>query len=398
MSLGGYKFAGSKVERGSSEPFASWATNMHLAKIDAFMRANTVANAGWGLDMEGSSHGTYHDLTLDLGIGYSFNFVTVFKRVNSATSTTWLAIYTLCKATKTGTADPFDSLRRTLINVPLYSSTSVTLGCYSTYFIRIGSSKISYDDSMLNFTATQSGSTPLIPVGNTGTASDYSDSTFYGWYNTEVTWSPIYFGFAIKGCDVIIFSSNNPGSNICVTIASGTAFTNAQDDYNCFILNTQNSGGTGATYYESASRSISSSSMAMQVAACQNDAGATVIPVTVSACPFGSWSGTATNAPYQALSVYGVSTNTSGIFAKGIVKIDLLAINMPTTNNGVLYSTYANGNYLMIAKQTSTTSVLPNKGINEAYFPNNYYASLFVGWDPSNPDITSEDAWTAYNG
>jgi hypothetical protein len=395
MYLGGYKFAGVKVQRGDNEAFESWALNIHKSKIEAFMRANTLSNAGWVLDMNGSSGGLYHDLTLDLGLDYTFNYVTVFKRVNDSSSTTWFAIYTLGKQTKTGTADPFDSVRRSLVQTRLYDDNIWTLGCYATYFIRIGSSRISYSDSLLDLSSSNIGSTPLIPVGNPGTASsaDYSDTLFYGWYKTEIAWNQIYFGFAIKEDDVIVFSGDSLSSNsICVTVASGRAFVNSSDSYGCFILNTQ-SASTGSRWYESDSRSRPDTNMEMPVAVCQDSLGTTMIPVTVSACPLASWNGTGIDAPYQSLSVYGITSNSSGIFSKGIVKVDLLSINMPTANNSSYYAPYAGGNYLAIAKQTSTTSFLGKKGLNGAYYPNNYYATLFVGWDSSNPDITQSSSW-----
>jgi hypothetical protein len=79
--------------------------------------------------------------------------------------------------------------------------------------------------------------------------------------------------------------------------------------------------------------------------------------------------------------------NSNGITSKGTFNVDLLSCNGTYGySDERFWKSYANGNYLLIASCHATAS-------NER--PSTKY---YVGWDPSNPDITSEDAWTAYNG
>lgn len=71
--------------------------------------------------------------------------------------------------------------------------------------------------------------------------------------------------------------------------------------------------------------------------------------------------------------------NIDGITSKGDIDIDLMACNC-TDGYASLKAcgAYANGNYLLACKDYGG------------------YQQYYVGWDPSNPDITLDSSWIEY--
>jgi hypothetical protein len=104
--------------------------------------------------------------------------------------------------------------------------------------------------------------------------------------------------------------------------------------------------------------------------------------------------------PFEAILIINpeINTRTLGSF-KGIISIDLLAVCTPNSYSLVpaSYSTAANGNYLALVggsiNGSSQTGSFLNVQTGTGF---NACPTLYCGWDPSNPDITQESAWTAY--
>ena len=88
--------------------------------------------------------------------------------------------------------------------------------------------------------------------------------------------------------------------------------------------------------------------------------------------------------------------NNDGIMSKGYVKPELMAINSirPYSQmvNLNLCKPYANGNYILAEIfYTSNSNNAPTS--NRSY----HDGAIYVGWDPSNPDITQAASWENYN-
>lgn len=398
MSLGGYKFAGRFCQKGSLTD-QQWALLMHKTKVAAFMAANTLSGAGWDYDMAGSPDGNYHCLD---SVGN--NYVTVFKRMNGENDYTWFAIYTMTYATKTGTQT--GTAKRSLFGGKFISGDSRVfyVGVFASAFFRIGNSQISYNDSLLDLTITNNGSTPLMPMANSATAVEsygvYQDAGAYGNDLTLFVKSMNYYGFALKDSDIIMFSGFDASgsfdpSSVCCSIASGNAFSTFiynNDSKGVFAANLQSAGSGGA--WDEQSIRPTSSTTAFPITACQYDNGNTAIPAYLDCVELSSWSGMVDVYPFQAISAF---TDISG---KGTIKINFLAVNMPKTSTLVnpTYSSAANGNYLTAISSSSTVAA---KSINGAINPAGSggeacYRVIYVGWDPSNPDITQASSWTEY--
>lgn len=391
MSLGGYKFAGKYCEKGSLTD-VQWALRMHKTKVAAFMAANTLSGAGWDYDMTGSPDGVYHCLD---AVGN--NYVTVFKRQNGENDYTWFAIYTLTYATKTGTQA--GTVKRSLFSgkfIPNNTS-SFYVGAFATAYYRIGNAQISYNDSLLDLTNTNNGSTPLMPMGNTATLKSnyYSDSTAYGDTLTFFVKSSNYYGFALKDSDIVMFAGFDE-SSLCCSIASGKAFSyfvHSNDSNGVLAINLQ-TGGDDPAYDEQSVRAHSET--VFPITACQYENGDTAIPAYLQCVELSSWSGLVDSYPFQSLCAF---TDVSG---KGTVKVDFLSVNMPKISNQVsaIFSTVANGNYLTVLE---TSSIIGASSINSAKNAAGSggeacYRVIYVGWDPSNPDITQASAWQLYDG
>lgn len=391
MSLGGYKFAGKYCEKGSLTD-AQWALLMHKTKVAAFMAANALANAGWDYDMTGSPDGNYHCLD---AVGN--NYVTVFKRTNGENDYTWFAIYTLTKFTGTGT----DSGAVKLYIQANYSN--MYYGYYACNFYRIGTSQIAYSDSLATAPASMSNATGCLPVGNPGTSTSDISSGYYPPANTSlVSVTSASFGYAIKGDSIVMLQGQGTGffaSYLKCSIASGHAFSsfvNNGDTNGLFAYNTQIE-TTNISNYENVERDAVDSNMASRLCVCANKSGGVDYSTYFSALPFSAYSTSVQEYPFQSLQVFGVQNTALATSGKGSISIDLMAINFPGANKGLVpdvYSTFANGNYLVV-RRVSGTYYLSTYIYNTADTVQ-WNAALYVGWDPSNPDITQASAWTEY--
>lgn len=389
MSLGGYKFRGYYCQKGSLTD-AQWALLMHKTKVAAFMAANTAASAGWDYDMTGSPDGNYHCLD---SVGN--NYVTVFKRTNGENDYTWFAIYTLTKFTWSGTDTGA---------VKLYIQANYTFmfyGYYACNFYRIGTAQIAYSDSLATAPASMSNVTGCLPVGNPGTSSSDISSSYYPPSNSSTKdMSSVYYGFAVKSDSVVMFQGGSAStSSLCCSVASGHAFSsfvNNGDMNGVFAYNTQVENAS-SNNYENATRNAVTTTMDSKLCVCANKSGGINYSTWFSALPLAVYSTSVQEYPFQSLQVFGVDNTAPATSGKGSISIDLMAINFPGANQGLVpsvYSTFANGNYLVV-RCVSGSYYLSSYCYN-AVDTVNWNAALYVGWDPSNPDITQASAWTEF--
>lgn len=385
MSLGGYKFAGRFCQKGSLTD-QQWALLMHKTKVAAFMAANALANAGWDYDMAGSPDGNYHCLD---SVGN--NYVTVFKRQNGENEYVWFAIYTLGLISN-AVASGYATI--SLYVNGLGTVNNYYLGASSSNFIRIGKEAISYSDSLTNV---PDKTTLLFPVGNIAYSGNISTS------NNLIGQSSAYYGYAVKGSDIIIFSGKNI-SSLCVSVVSLNAFSNLvndNDDMDCCILNLQGLDSTVSSCYESASRTYQQYSIG-GICIIPNNSAFSIGYLFVS--PVSTYSGVVSKYPFQSVNAVSGSSNSSGVFGKGTLKLEMLSYNANLSIAQTNFTTLANGNYLVACSDSvqwsgNNVTFRPLNSTKFSYSQNAFncgYPALYVGWDPSNPDITQASAWTVY--
>lgn len=391
MSLGGYKFAGKYCEKGSLTD-VQWALRMHKTKVAAFMAANTLSGAGWDYDMTGSPDGNYHCLD---SVGN--NYVTVFKRTNGENDYTWFALYTLCKFTGTGTDS--GAVKVDLVNNFVENANNY-LGFYATCFYRIGTAQILYSDALNTTASSWLDATCLLPMGNLGAYSSNVGASSYPPSNSSTLRdeSSAYFGYAIKGDSIVMFCGKGVGDVSC-SIASGHAFysfINSNDSKGILTYNTQQQ-IANASSFESATRNISTSALTSPMCCVQKYNGSMVYSGIMTAPFYAYYYGAIQSYPYQSIGIQGISNDISLTSGKGTVNIDLLSINFAFLSSSIpaIYSAVANGNYLTVNSVTSAT--ITSSVLNRVTSPVGYGA-MYVGWDPSNPDITQASSWQLYDG
>jgi hypothetical protein len=396
MSLGGYKFAGKYCEKGSLTD-QQWALLMHKTKVAAFMAANALSGAGWDYDMTGSPDGNYHCLD---SVGN--NYVTVFKRTNGTDDYTWFAIYTLTLFTWSGTDSG-------AIKLYIYENYyQMYYGYYATNFYRIGTSAISYSDTLDVAPTSRVNIIGPMPVGNVGANSSGISSSYYPPSNTslkDVTLAS--FGYAIKGDSIIMLQGHGSAflsSYLKCSVASGhgfSSFVDSSDSCGAFAYNTQieNNNSSG---YENAERNVNYVYMSSALCAATNHTnvgGAPKYVAKLGAIPLATYSSSPQEYPFQSIMVFGITNDGAKPSGKGALNIDMIAVNFPGANQGIvpsLYSTVANGNYLCVNSVTGTYyfKIKPLNTSDDI----SWNAAMYVGWDPSNPDITQASAWTEYEG
>lgn len=381
MSLGGYMFEGRFCQKGSLTD-VQWVLLMHKTKVAAFLAASARANAGWEYDMTGSSDGNYHCLDLT-----GNNYVTCFK--NTAQGA-YFAIYTLTKYNN-NTSPSSDA-----VYAPLYrgkmSNNNYYFGVKSnSYYCAQHSSSIPYSSVPTN--------PYIMPVTfNYGSGSYNSSSTYYGYSDTLFTASFNYYGFAIKGADIIIFAGSNKTTgalNVSLMSMKGLSNVNEGDSYREFAANFQKE--TGAIGYNEKTRYCSDN---WEYGFVRDFAGNVVVPAC-DVTPAAIYYGNMQEYPYQCISVYLHETSNlyNNILYKGGVNIELLASNGQKNGSSsapALLSTVAGGNYLTICMGTGVSTYTYFLAEGPYSDSISAYRAVYCGWDASNPDITQESAWTEY--
>jgi hypothetical protein len=235
--------------------------------------------------------------------------------------------------------------------------------------------------------------------GQTGSGSDYTSPIV----KTSAIPEKRYYGFVVKGKNIISSFCDNAAANVFVfkiSAIDALRLSSPSDTKNIFSYTIQ-SGKTAGTIYVTTGKgyiqSLTSRGECYEACAVS---GTTYTTMLFVLSPTRSLTVNPTdNIPYESAVIStliaanrpaGNTLNADGIISKGETLIDLMATNLVYPYEGINTNTaYANGNYLCIAYllETSTASTNAMNG-----------KIIYIGWDPSNPDITQESAWTAYTG
>lgn len=384
MSLGGYKFAGRYCQKGSLTD-QQWALLVHKTRLAAFMAANTVANAGWSFDQTGGdiSFGSYGNVIYSLGSA-NMNYVSFVK--HGTESSTYIAIVTAFSWSNSGSSDI--SLITCLATV---SSDLIGAGC--TVFHRISTVRL---DTLNLFTGNLNGAVPMLPTalsvnkyqGYSGPA--YAPTCYL--YQTSV-----YTGYAIKGNSIVTFISHDISTtnNGYFSMLSGDAFSSRViSESTDRILAMCPFSITSSTSTSLGEGSTTSSTLNNGIAfVTVNGAWSFANARSTHEAMFYS-SGSELTYPFESLSFYSIRAN-SYLYGVGRCNIDFACTNRCNMSGGDRTSIIANGNLILASRDASAST---NTG--EFFYVTNLdsmYSRLYVGWDPSNPDITQASAWQLYD-
>lgn len=387
MALGGYKFRGYKYTRPADYDSSVDAQvlaetlKMHKCKLKAFTESCAASGAQWDFSYsEGDySFGTHGNVIYKLDSS-GFNLVSFFRY---GTEDAYYAIATLNDASN----GSLTSLN--LQNRYYYYSGTVLTNTFITNDMCCAS-LVDMNIANINERPTLDRLAFMSQFGNTTSISKSVPSVRY-------------YGYATKNKCITAVTSDSlsSGQYFNISAIDALSLSSPDDLKNIFSFTTTASAGGGSNPDNKSMfgyiQTLNSNGIPRQNKATYNSTNAS--PVVYILSPNTAICDSPSNyVPYEAAKISPLNTgvannpiNSLGILSKGSARIDFLSVNNVVPHANILpWHAYSNGNYLCVFKYTYTV-------VSAHMTDSDLYSKIvYVGWDPSNPDITSEDAWTAY--
>lgn len=400
MALGGYKFAGYKVTKPEGATDAEWALLIHKTRLKAFMAANALAGDIWEFDWSNGAIAfeTYGNVIYDLNSD-GLDLVSFFKH---KTEDKYYMVASLFKWSPGSYTDVYRVSEAPIQPTYCESSSNYVRVYYKQLFHTVGYDRFTPDCLSYTSNSYPSRALCLIPIGGWFTNSSTNFSIDINQANSFGSKSKFYAGYALKGKDIITITTfdlsiNNPQNYLKTSLVGFDSLnlSSPNDTANIYGLCLDwDTYDTAYTAWSSVGQALTYCQETLKSNFTRYAEYSKWSTLFLSSAQRALFGGTPDNIPYEAavLTTGSARTqspylNSDGITTKGTFNPEVLATNGQYYNGLSKMTTYANGNYLMVA-----------------YFANNIQTAIcpqtcyYVGWDPSNPDITSEDAWTAYNG
>ena len=419
MALGGYKFAGYKISKDADGAWdAAWALKAHRARIKAFRSACELSSS-WGSDkwhydsnwMSGDttdgetspSSVIYYTDPSDFE-GYGYNMITFYQW---GSESKYFAIATFgyilgnggnyyfnydaqCSCYRGGGSRQYGITYKQLFHILSYEPFD------SVDFMKWGktypTSALSlYPTKGLNFSSTGGGS--VTPDTNASNGLLYKSGLRFGYAVRDKSIASImstssWFPSATDKFDVTLLAFDS--MNLLSPTDTANILEICPQDNNVNIINANLAAFSNSNMWPNHSSDTLKNNFTRYITTEASRQGSELDFYTSGKAFFDVSS---QNIPYESVSLSAGTSRTSspflnsdGILTKGTVNIEYFAANHCYQYASIkpVWTVFANGNYLCVSVNTTSYS----------YAQVNYY----VGWDPSNPDITSEDAWMAYNG
>lgn len=401
MSLGGYKFAGYKCTKPSGATDAQWALLIHKTRLKAFMAANTTASAGWSFDWSNGdeSFETYGNVIYYADGTDPLNLVSFFKH-GSGDDTKYYMIASLFNyANVTGYSRLVLPSEASL--PAYYSSSSVQWKIYGKQLFHAVSYERFLEDCLVGgANRYPKKAISLVPIGgfylSTATNNIVDMTSAYD-YSKQGT---IRFGCAIRDKNIIsvtVHGSTIPDSSYFkITFVGFDSMTLSSPSDTANIYGISLCSDRESTKQNNWSSNINPNSYCnctLKDNFTRYDSLSVWSNLGLTPAQKAVFAGAPSTHPYESVSLNTCNSRTSspflnsdGITSKGTFNIDLLSANSATPYTSVSpMNTYANGNYLLAIRCTSNPQT-----------SNTCQTNYYIGWDPSNPDITQESTWTAY--
>lgn len=412
MSLGGYKFAGYKYQWDGVASDDEISLLIHKTRLKAFTEACSKSSSDWHFCKNG---GTI-DFESNAGVIYKLynvdgDFISFFQYKNE---NKYIAIMTIPRIT----ASLFCTKSR---GQGWYTqNTNKYIWDQRTTFHCASVTPFNEVDFWLSNDTYPSGALPMIPtscfnVSTSSTVTSYDSEGSFIYQtklqsNFDVGYIKLYFGYAVKEDRVIHINTTTCDDNThtatqidCGEIAFGVIgfdamkLSSPRDNYNLFhalltkqresIWENSNLRKTSEFRINGCVQTLTSSGSMYATP------GKPSVLYLSTACPAGFVYGISESVPYAAnfitesenggtqweIRTSGDLLNSDGNFTKGIIDIDLIASNNTDGYASLNRSgAYSNSNYILACKD----------------FGGNM--QTYVGWDPSNPDITQDSSWIRY--
>ena len=443
MAFGGYKFAGYLVDNSQYSTSIERCAAIHAARIRAFLDASAKAGNPWIIDpawkdgefdinlstgalSSNSGAGCIHDL---IGKdGNSHGYLTYFKRDSTASG--YYAILTTDQYSISYSSSTIPTGLNLLQEECIYfKNTSSSTGygpkaasCFHVMSLEpfghapSGSTNPDYM-FLVNMT---SKSTRLQSIGANNYDTSYPYNVTSGYVNLSM--SSTYFGYAIKGDDILVFSSYkgsseaanpwNGETNTHVSALSLNAFSEIycpNDTYG--LLNYEvknycsNSDNSSKASFARGSYNQILNHNGEQI--CQNDYTTSrflspVAEAITTYAPSGTNSVPFYGLPMYLASDYGNMYVLSGNqVVKGRTKPELLCANFSITSLSITsFSAVLDGSLLFLYNFYFNNGVaykIPVATWSGTGSPSYQgYYNTYIGWDSENPDISTDASWTTY--
>lgn len=399
MALGGYKFAGYKCTKPENATDAQWALLIHKTRLKAFMAANALAGNIWEFDRNSGdvAFETYGNVIYYADRTDPLNLVSFFKH---STEDKYYAIVSAFNYyLSTGTYSGMVRFSWSAGVKAYYTTSSDYHKLYQKQLFHV----VSYDRFDENFLLYSANNYParslgLVPITNFQSNSATSSTVTISTSNEYGAQSTLRFGCALRDKDILTVSingtdlSNRERFKVSLVGFDSLTLSSPDDAANIYgIVLSSDTYSININDWTSTNSAFSYNQNTLKDNFGRYEQSGLWSGMSLS------WSGKAIFAgspqvfPFENVTLKTLNDrvqapflNGNGISSKGTFNISLLSANSAAPYTLVsAMQTYANGNYLLALQRKSN-------GNNQT----NYY----IGWDPSNPDITSEDAWTAYNG
>lgn len=422
MAFGGYKFYG--YHRGTA---TNETLETHVARVAAFIMANDAAGEPWSFDtdrltgaialtVDSSTYNAVYELKDDNS--NTLGYATFFKYYDGNSGLT--GYYVILTAEKVGFANRGGSPQSGYINFYFDQwccPRGINYPWNLTAFCVHALSLEPFGDLPVNgalssdFIPTKS--IRLSPVGaptrpNSGSAGLAADEL-----NSFIYVSDAYFGYAIRGCDIISFatiSTTAPSIHV-LSLNAFSKYLNKDDSYGLldFPVNAKssqtneisspnkNSCGYGqfldetgtdiccnCTYYSSSQDTQYAAIYYSGISSYNRNRVSDKVQIT--GCEVGLFN-------------YDIVVMQSGALGKGITNPELLSlcINSPggSQSDHSIGETFNGGNQLIcFFNSMNYVYYLCDTGNNQE---SNYQLSLLCGWDASNPDIRQATSWNEFD-
>ena len=391
MSLGGYKFRGYKYTRPADYDSSVDAQvlaetlKMHKCKLKAFTESCAASGAQWDFSYSSGDYafGTHGNVIYKLDSS-GFNLVSFFRY---GEEDAYYAIVTLSDVS---------------------TSTGYSLQLYNYFYYYQGSQKrqsyVSNDMSCASLVDLNMDNINVRPTRDRlALASDTSEtmlSSSNAQYISKGVPKVRYYGYVTKGKCIFSFMYTDLSDFfIKISAVDSLRLSSPNDTKNIFSWTlktsktTTNSTSGLVNYVTGYIQTLKDNGICYET---MGPSGTTYnINLYVEPAKNAIAYNSVDNIPYESVTVATAMTllpanggiNSDGIITKGSTSIDMLAQNVirPYSNINPKVA-YANGNYLNVHNYIFTTQ-------DENFVLSRFY---YIGWDPSNPDITQESAWTAY--
>lgn len=426
MAFGGYKFKGYKVVRANlaTNTYANWCLLVHQARIKAFMESCALSGAQWHFSktngaLSFESYGSVIYRVANANGDYN-DYLSFFQYGDEEL---YYMISTLGEYYWQGGTPE-------ILRASQYQEQggNTTANKYKFAGYSSALSLQPFGDGGPFYFSDNSNSYPVhaLPCtsqlcgASTNYYTDGVKENTAGFVPSVFTWMKV--GYATKGKDIITIMPGNKG---CVE--SGDAFASLCDPDDRYSLakivlgtNTTEINNNDPTSTVSldmwtnecldvsgnrSSRYTSSSTADKNNLAVIPDVNSYFSPGGIKV-PFGSVS-LGTTGSFNNM----VSLNSNNIFTKGVIKPELLCCNSyyseTKSQQPAIGSIALGGNLIALCacQRVPTANLSPSRGrIHAGYavpgtgYTDNYamcfcFPVAYVGWDPSNPDITNESSW-----